>query len=40
MTLFRIVLLTSGLVLAVGGETALAQSGAPGSMAAPGASPW
>jgi Isochorismatase family len=27
MTLFRIVLLTSGLVLAVGGETALAQSG-------------
>src|ERR1700690_4550189 len=37
MTLFRIVLLTSGLVLAVGGETARAQSGAPGAMAAPGA---
>jgi nicotinamidase-related amidase len=37
MTLFRIVLLTSSLVLAVGSETALAQSGAPGAMAAPGA---
>src|ERR1700688_4390437 len=36
MTLFRIMLLTSGLVLAVGGEAALAQTGAPGSMAAPG----
>ena len=36
MTLFRIVLLTSSLVLAVGSKTALAQTGAPGSMAAPG----
>jgi nicotinamidase-related amidase len=31
MTLFRIVLLTSGLVLAVGGEAAQAQSAAPGA---------
>jgi nicotinamidase-related amidase len=37
MTLFRIVLLTSGLVLAVGGETAQAQSGAPAAAASPGA---
>jgi nicotinamidase-related amidase len=37
MTLFRIVLLTTGLVLAVGGGAAQAQSGAPGAMAAPGA---
>jgi hypothetical protein len=37
MTLFRIVLLMSALVLAVGGETARAQSGPPGAMAAPGA---
>jgi hypothetical protein len=37
MTLFRIVLLTSGLVLAVGGGAAQAQSGAPGAMANPGA---
>jgi nicotinamidase-related amidase len=37
MTLFRIVLLTSGLVLAVGGETAQAQSAAPGASASPGA---
>ncbi len=36
MTLFRIVLLTSGLVLAVGGGIARSQTGAPGSMAAPG----
>ncbi len=31
MTLFRIVLLTSGLVLAVGGEAAQAQTAAPGA---------
>jgi nicotinamidase-related amidase len=37
MTLFRMMLLTSGLVLAVGGETAQAQSGAPGPSAGPGA---
>jgi Isochorismatase family len=37
MTFFRIVLLTSGLVLAVGGESAQAQSGAPGAPANPGA---
>src|SRR6266852_4199023 len=35
MTLSRIVLLTSGLVLAVGGETARAQSGAPGAAGKP-----
>jgi hypothetical protein len=37
MTLFRIVLLTSGLVLAVGGETAQAQSVGQGASASPGA---
>jgi nicotinamidase-related amidase len=35
MTLFRIVLLTSGLVLAVGGEAAQAQSVAQGASASP-----
>jgi nicotinamidase-related amidase len=37
MTLFRIVLLTSGLVLAVGGQNAQAQSAAPGASAGSGA---
>jgi nicotinamidase-related amidase len=37
MTLFRMVLLTSALVLAVGGQAAQAQSGAGGASASPGA---